>query len=217
MTFFFTATPSEEEIYNLLGKVNMAIKANMAISKASSFDQNHIFLQKLSLRLSEYKNELTQINLATVEKDRILIQYHKFSKTLLNCIENPNNAANSIAHYMNGRYYPVGISEYTKPDPLLMDISWGALGVGIALLLSSIPAFVLNPVLGAVMLATATTILLPSIFCLLAPESPDVLKKKDEEKELFIKATQLINPSVVFDDQDHLDQLNVNDSNLILN
>lgn len=57
------------------------------------------------------------------------------------------------------------------------------------------------------MVSLAVTLLLPSGFYLLIPDSPDTTSKKEEEKRIFMEGAKIINPDIrieEFDEQPYL-------------
>lgn len=180
----------EEKIHaaqNLLININMRQKAE--------------FLLQLAARISDFETELLSEQLSPDEQVHVLAQYERFAKTLYNCMVHPERASLLIKYYHKTNYYPVGIHDTQKPSPTIQTMAMGAVAVGIALLAGTIPAFIFNPAIGSIMLSLAITLLFPSGFYLMTPESPDTAKKKDEEKNLFELGAKLINPELVFDEE----------------
>ncbi|KTD75171.1 hypothetical protein [Legionella waltersii] len=188
--FFSTAT-KESDVDDRIQQ------AKLLLNKKSTEQQLLIeFMAELEGRVNQFKTELLSKRTGLYEKEQILKQYSKFANTLMKCVKFPEQADQAIESYLNNSYYPVAVNEYIKPNPAVTRASWLGLGLGVALLLASLPLFALNPIVGAVMLAIAVTVLLPSLFILLAPDSPDVVKKKEEERLLFKNASLFADPSI---------------------
>ncbi|HAT6979282.1 TPA: hypothetical protein F8R96_07445 [Legionella pneumophila] len=164
--------------------------------------QKAYFLNLLTLRVSEFQNELESEASSTFNTQQILIQYEKFAKTLLICIKQPERTSSAIHNYQKGFYYPVAVHDKIKPDPTIENVAKATVGIGLTLLFGSIPTFIFNPLLGVIMVSLAVTLLLPSGFCLLIPDSPDTTRKKEEEKRIFVEGAKLINPDAPFEEFD---------------
>lgn len=156
------------------------------------------FLELLQNRKNDFENELSKTNITSFERQMIVDQYSRFAKTVLHCIETPENAPGSIDYYFRQRYYNVGITDTIKPNPVTRSIAIGITGIGVALLIGAIPAFFVNPLVSLIMVAVAISILLPSTFALLIPDSPDTAKKKEEEKLLLQEGAKLVKPELTF-------------------
>jgi hypothetical protein len=198
---FFASNIKESEIDNLIQQ------AKTLLASKSTDKQ---LMEELTKRIRQFKTELISKNTSPFEKEQILKQYYRFAKTLLKCVETPKQADLAIDSYLNNTYYPVAVYDYIKPNPIVMGASWLGLGLGIALLLASLPLFAVNPIIGAVMLAAAVTILLPSLFMLLAPDTPDVIKMKTEEQQLLKEASVFADDPTVTTKNDEGIHTNVN-------
>lgn len=165
-------------------------------------EQKTHFLRLLNLRVIEFQTELNKASLDSYDKELILTQYEKFAKTLLICMEYPVRASSAIYYYHNRIYYPVAIQDKMKPEPIVQKIAITTVSICIALLIGSIPSFIFNPLIGALMVSLAVTLLLPSSFCLLVPDSPDTTKKKAQEKRIFEEGAKLIDPDVILEEFD---------------
>lgn len=183
---FFTPLIKEEYI-------NQRVTHIKSLLERYGTHPKNLFLKRLDTRLNEFKISLKY---ESKEKNNILKQYNAFTKTLLFCLEKPYNAQLHINHYLDSPYFPVGALDMEPPNPLVQTIAISGLTLGLALLASSIPAFIFNPSLGAVAVALAITFLLPSLFNLCLPKSFDVGKKKVQDKELFLEAVDLVAPEV---------------------
>lgn len=166
--------------------------------------RTHRILSLLQQRVDDFTDELLSNTMSLSEKKLVLEQYHRFAKTMLRCMQNPSYAMDLIHNYHEKFYYPVGIKDTNKPSELVYDLAAAAVTLGISLALGSLAAFIFNPVLGAIMLAVGVTLLLPSGYSQLVPESPDTIKKKEEEKELFLTAAQLIKPCLIIAEADDI-------------
>ncbi|HAZ7572492.1 hypothetical protein OQJ02_07950 [Legionella sp. PATHC032] len=193
--YLFSHNKSQESIDGLIEQVKQLL--NHVEMKQKAY-----FLNLLTIRVSEFQNELESETSNTFNKQQILIQYEKFAKTLLICIKQPERTSSAIHNYHKGFYYPVAIHDKIKPDPTIEHVAIATVGVSLALLLSSIPTFIFNPLLGVIMVSLAVTLLLPSGFCLLIPDSPDTTRKKEEEKRIFVEGAKLINPDAPVEEFD---------------
>ncbi|HAT8180611.1 TPA: hypothetical protein JA361_14435, partial [Legionella pneumophila] len=193
--YLFSYHKSQESIDSLIEQVKKLL--NHVEMKQKAY-----FLNLLTLRVSEFQNELKLEASNTINKQQILIQYEKFAKTLLICIKQPERAFSAIHNYHKGFYYPVAVHDKIKPDPTIENAAIATLGVSFALLLGSIPTFIFNPLFGVIMVSLAVTLLLPSGFYLLIPDSPDTTRKKEEEKRIFVEGAKLINPDASFEEFD---------------
>ncbi|KGP63604.1 hypothetical protein EP47_06510 [Legionella norrlandica] len=194
--FLFHSYKSQESIDQLIDYAE-SLLADIDIKKKTSF------LTLLKLRVAEFQKELSNKTLNTYDKQQTLSQYEKFAKTLISCMERPQSASLAISHYHNNFYYPVGVQDKIHLSPEVKQAALAAVGISMALLIGSIPAFVFNPLIGTIMLSLAITLLLPSSFCLLTPDSPDTTRKKEQEKLIFKEGAKLINPDVLFEESDN--------------
>jgi hypothetical protein len=190
--YFFTAP-----VDKLLIESN--IERAKALAGASEQSYKDLFLTQLRARISDFESDLASDKLSQEEKEQVLAQYDRFAKALIHCMTKPQAASSSIKYYFNQYYYPVGILDTQKPEPVLHSLAIGAAITGFTLLFSAIPAFIINPVFGASLMALAISMLLPGCFFLCTPDSPDTSKKKDQEKTLLQRSAQLIDPAITFD------------------
>lgn len=172
------------------------------ILKNIELTKTHHVLLLLQQRVNDFTHELLSDEMSSSEKELVLEQYHRFAKTLLRCMNNPPNTMDFINHYHEKFYFPVGVNDTSKPSVIAHDLAVAAVTLGISLAVGSLVAFICNPILGAIMLAVGVTLLFPSCYSRLIPESPGTIKKKEEEKELFQAAAQVINPDLIFNDED---------------
>lgn len=180
-------------------EVDRTIERAKALAAELDTPSKELFMSRLLSRISDFESELLSGEPSQAEKEQILAQYNRFAKALIHCMTRPQFASNSIRYYFNQRYYPVGIHDTEKPNPLVRSIAIAATATGFALLFSTIPAFIFNPAFGAILLSIAITLLLPGCFSLYIPESPNTSKKKDEERCLLQQSAQLIDPEIIFD------------------
>ncbi|KTD35274.1 23, 7 kDa protein [Legionella moravica] len=192
--FLFSPVITRDEVNQ---KINRAIHLLDDIHSK----EKELFLSELRNRISDFEKELANDEISFDEKEQILIQYNRFARTLVHCMKSPDRASDSINYYHRFKYYPVGIEDTMKPSLLLQNSSIALLGIGVALLAVSIPAFLFNPAIGSIALSIAITMLFPSCFYLMTPESPDTTRKKSEEKHIFQQAAQLIKPELTFNDE----------------
>lgn len=187
---------------NLVNKSAIENKINHAKNLLKSIEniEKEYFLTQLTARISDFEIELLSNDLNAFEKEQVLLQYDRFAKALVSCIEHPERTPQLIRYYHKPGYYPVGIHDREKPSILIQNTALATVGIGFALLASSIPAFVCNPALGAIFLSAAITLLFPNCFYLMTPESTNTLQKKEEEKELFESGAKLIKPDLDFND-----------------
>lgn len=189
---FFAIFIKESDVDKIINQTNKLIE------RKTNDTNRAFFIASLKARYSEFTTEL-QRNISQPGRNEILNQYYKFAKTVFKCLESPQRAKLSIARYLNSNYYPVGISDFTKPEPPMINAAWLGIEAGITLLLISLPLFAVNPVIAAILLATAVTVLLPSVFMVLTPDTPDVMKKKEQELKIFQDAAILMDPTLVFE------------------
>ncbi|HBB6896664.1 TPA: lpg1689 family Dot/Icm T4SS effector [Legionella pneumophila] len=198
--YLFSCHKSQESIDGLIEQVKQLLNH-------VEMEQKAYFLNLLTARVTEFQNELKSETSNTINKQQILIQYERFANTLLICIKQPERTSSAIHNYHKGFYYPVAIHDKIKLDPTIENAAIATLGVSLALLLGSIPTFIFNPLFGVIMVSLAVTLLLPSGFYLLIPDSPDTTSKKEEEKRIFMEGAKIINPDVrieEFDEQPYL-------------
>ncbi len=209
---FFAPQPTLELVEARIANAQSIIK-NANAKDTSLFDG------LLINRMEEFRKELQNDQNYPAEKANILRQYHRFAKTLQQCLEHPQTAASAIRSYLNYEYYPVYIVDIEKPNPTAQKIMRGTLGTGIGLLIGSIPAFCFNPIIGVILISLAVTCLLPSTLYLISPDSKDTSIKKDEEKILFQESAKLIDPKLTFEiesDCNAVNSLKVNNLELSL-
>lgn len=165
------------------------------------------FIRLLQSRVNEFEKELDNPRIPRVEKTLVLEQFERFANILHRCLSHPERANASIRHYLNNRYYPVGVDDIKKPHREYASLAKTGLFLGVSLLIGAIPAFILNPIIGAIMLSVALTILLPSCFYLIIPESPDTSKKKEADRKLLQQGALLLKPDLQFEEpvDDHVD------------
>lgn len=158
------------------------------------------FLSRLRGRIIDFDRELLGSNDQSSEKRWILEQYSRFANTLHLCLHHPQHAERYISHYHMNKYYPVGVHDIAKPNPLWEDLAWTGIIMTLGMLGTSAAALFLfsNPITAAVILVLACTILFPSCFYLLLPDSPDTDAKKAQEKSLFQMGARLVDDKVVF-------------------
>jgi len=154
--------------------------------------EKQTFLRLLSARLSDL--DLGLQTGTALERYRVMEKYKRFANSLHVCLSSPKNESLYAEYYFGNKYYPVGTFEIEKQDPLIIKVAEGGVALAIALILASIPAFVFNPVIGGILLAAAVSLLLPSIFTLMIPDSMNTEKKKAEETTLFECAAKLVQP-----------------------
>ncbi len=188
---FFSTSIDKSAIEN---KINQVKKLLAPVAS----EQKGKFLLLLATRIGDFEVELENESLNDYEKQEILAQYNRFAKALEHCIQRPERASQAIRYYLKSKYYPVGINDMEKPNIPLQNAALATVITGMALLASAIPAFVFNPALGAILLSVAFTILFPSCFYLMTPQSPDMTKMKEEERELFEEGAKLMKPDLEF-------------------
>lgn len=190
--YFFTSPVDKLLIENNIERAK-------ALAVASEHSSKELFIAQLRARISDFEAELASVTLSPEEKEQVLAQYDRFAKALIHCMTKPQSASNSIKYYFNQKYYPVGILDTQKPEPALHNLAISAAIIGFTLLFSAIPAFIINPAWGAALMALAISLLLPGCFFLSTPDSPDTSKKKDQEKSLFQRSAQLVDPEITFE------------------
>jgi len=159
-------------------------------------EKKSVLITLIDDRIQEFKDALSDDNATCYEKNKIKKQYYKFANTLYHCVHKPELASCHIIQYFDFNYYPVGIKDIEKTEPINRNLSFTAAGLGVALVISSIPTFMFNPLIGIVLLSVGITLLLPTFFSLIIPDSLDTRAKKTEEKGLFEMAVQLKKPTI---------------------
>ena len=201
--FLANRTVSKESIENRI------ISAKNLLNDINN-SKKELFFMQLNSRISDFESALMDNQLNSCEKNQVLAQYDRFAKTLYHCLNRPDGTSSCINYYHGLRYYPVGIHDTLKPNPLVHNLAMSATTIGLALLIGSIPAFVFNPVMGSILLSLSITILFPATFYLCIPESPDTSKKKEQERNLFQTGALLIKPELMFDEPIESYSLNAN-------
>ncbi|WP_454780808.1 lpg1689 family Dot/Icm T4SS effector [Legionella sp. WA2022007384] len=162
-------------------------------------DQYKAFLEMLELRKEDFNKALKQTT-DPYEIKRILEQYHRFAKTLSSCLSTPHNAAYIIdSYHKNKNYYPVGATKVIE-EPFRHNISLAATILGSALILASIAAIWINPLITAILLPIGITMLAPGGASLLIPGPIDTSEIKSLEKLVFQAGVQVNNPQLSFDE-----------------
>lgn len=182
---FFPSKITRQSVEQKMELVNALLAGIVSPSKDR-------FLSLVQKRINEFETELSSDHFNEPEKTLIIEQYFRFAKTLHQCLKHPQRTTGSVEYYHRQFYYPVGIRDIEKPNPLANDLALTSTALSLSLLVGCIPAFVFYPVIGTIMLAVAITLLFPSCFILLIPASPDTHKKKEEERLLFQIGAQLI-------------------------
>ncbi|MDR3501799.1 MAG: hypothetical protein P4L79_04375 [Legionella sp.] len=180
MTYpLFSHTPTRKQIEQ---KINDAKQ----LLAPSAIEDNKAFFLMLDQRISDFTTALdSKNNLSKSDKTQVLLQYHRFAKTLYACLNSPARAQSHINGYFNQVYYPVGVDEYYKPGPVKYYGSIAGTTVGAALVLASFATLAFSPLIAAIMLPIGITILAPSLFALCIPEMLDTTMKKIDEQLIF--------------------------------
>ncbi|MCW8407543.1 hypothetical protein OQJ13_00965 [Legionella sp. PATHC035] len=163
------------------------------------------FFILLQDRIDDYEKALREAS-DPCEQQRIIDQYHRFAKTVLDCLSKPKETPGHLRFYFDSRnYYPVGVTEVTE-EPIRHHISLAASILGAALILASIATFFVNPLFTAILLPIGISLLVPGLFSLKNPNSLDPTRKIEQEKDIFEVGARLIDPK--FDeDQQHTHSL----------
>ncbi|KTC93961.1 hypothetical protein [Legionella cincinnatiensis] len=183
-------------------KINAA--KNLLAQKQLTEEQTEFFFEMLNARINDFETALKK-NLESYEREQIIDQYNRFAKALFHCLSKPESTLFYTNNYHNFKYYPVGINDVIKKDPINQNISIATAVLGAALILASLAAFAFNPLIGAILLPIGITLLAPACLYLLTPESLDTTSKKLEEKIIFQTGAKLIKPSLNFDEMQELD------------
>ncbi|USQ12835.1 hypothetical protein J2N86_08965 [Legionella lytica] len=180
MTYpLFSHTPTRTQVEQ---KINDAKQLLLQ----SSVENNEIFILMLDQRISDFTTALdSKKTLSRADKNDVLLQYHRFAKTLYACLNNSTRAQSYMDSYFNQVYYPVGVDEYYKPSPGKYYGSRIGTIVGAALILASFAAFTFTPLIATILLPIGITVLAPSLFALCVPEMLDPTQKKVEERLIF--------------------------------
>ncbi|CEG57105.1 lpg1689 family Dot/Icm T4SS effector [Legionella fallonii] len=182
--------------------IEQRIKQAKDLLKSIEPTRTKHFLLLLQQRINDFEGELLSNEISSSEKESILEQYDRFAQTILRCLQYPSIAMYFISQYHKNFYYPVGVTDANKPSELDYDLAIASMSLGISLLISSIMVFICTPAIGAIMLAVGVILLFPSCYSLLTPNSPDTIKKIEEEKVLFQIGAQIIKPDLVVEEAD---------------
>jgi hypothetical protein len=177
-------------------------KINRAKNKLESVEKElrELVLSKLELRLNEFRYALTDATLSASEKRAIIEQYNRFASTFLKCVTSPNYASAYVNSYLAKEYYPVAITELEPTNPWVRRSAMAGIFLSSLLLLAAIPAFIINPVIGGLLICLAITLLLPCSYVLLIPQQLNTEPKKSEERALFLEAADLVKPEAEHDE-----------------
>lgn len=185
--------------------VNTKIKSSKDLLENIEQSRKDEFIRRLQSRVNEFERELSNPQITRAEKTLVLEQFERFANILHRCLSHPERANASIKHYLSNRYYPVGVDDVKKPHREHATLAKTGVFLGVSLLIGAISAFIFNPIIGAIMLSAAVTLLLPSCFYLFIPESPDTSKKKEAERELLQQGALLIKPDLQFEEPEQVD------------
>ncbi|MCW8400297.1 hypothetical protein OQJ26_16060 [Legionella sp. PATHC038] len=185
--------------------VMLEIKQAKDLLKNKANTDKEAFFILLEDRIVDFEKALRETS-DPYEQQRIIDQYHRFAKTLLDCLSKPKETPNHLRIYFDSKnYYIVGVTEVTQ-EPIRHNISLAATILGAALILASIATLFVNPLFTAILLPIGISILAPGLFSLLNPNSLDPSTKKEEEKVIFEAGARVIDPK--FDeDQQYTPQL----------
>lgn len=175
--------------------VENKIKEALALLPQAVTEGKNHFIRQLEQRISEFESELAKKN----NEEQVLRQYHKFAQTLYSCLKYPKSASATLSRYLNHDYYPVGVHELHKPPQRAQNIARLAVVTGIVLFLFCLPELVIHPLIGAITLSLAISLLLPGGFGVFLPATPDVHKKQEQERIIVQDAVRLIDPHAVLD------------------
>lgn len=183
-------------------KINAA--KNLLMQKQLTEEQTEFFFDMLNARINDFETALKEKQ-ESYEREQIIEQYNRFAKTLFHCLSKPQSTLFYTNNYHNQKYHPVGINEVIKKEPIKQNISIATAVLGAALILASLASFAFNPLIGAILLPLGIMLLAPACLYLLTPEPLDTTPKKLEEKIIFQTGSNLINPSVKFEEMQELD------------
>ncbi|CAM2837983.1 Integral membrane protein (PIN domain superfamily) [Legionella steigerwaltii] len=195
---FFPKKYTHESVLVEIKRVKDFLKDKEETDKSAFF----ILLQ---YRIEDFERALKETP-DPYEKQRIIDQYHRFAKTVLSCLSKPKDTDSYISTYFDAKnYYPVGVTEVIQ-EPIRHNISLAATILGAALILASIAAIWINPLITAILLPIGITILAPGGTSLLISSPLDPSAKQTEEKQIFEAGARVIDPK--FDaDQKYYPQL----------
>jgi hypothetical protein len=175
----FSHAPTRKQVEQKINDAKQLLLQN-------TIEDNEDFFLMLDQRISDFTNALApKSSLSKSDKHDVLLQYHRFAKTLYACLNSPARAHSYINNYFNKIYYPVGVDEYYKPSHAKYYGSRAGTTVGAALILASFAAFTFSPLIATIMLPIGITVLAPSLFALCVPEMLNPTQKKIEEQLIF--------------------------------
>lgn len=196
MPLSFFKSPAKEEL------INQRITSIKSLLSASEAHAQQLFLNAFEQRVQEFKFTLSE---ELDEKQVVLEQYNRFTKTLYCCVKQPHFTEYYSDNYLNINYFPIGLLDMEPRNPLLVNTSIIAITLGLLLLAGSIPAFIFNPVLGIIAVASAISLAMPAAYILSLSSAPNVGKKKAEDKKLFLAAASLLVSEHPQDDEAYYD------------
>lgn len=182
--------------------VEKQIEQSKALLNDVTAQNKEFFLFLLDQRIEDFTRILEDKTQSDLEKEQVLMQYNRFAKTLLNCFKRPNYSSLYLSVYHNQMYYPVGITNESKPEPLTYYGSRIGTLFGAGLILAALAAFAFNPLIGLILLPMGITLLAPSLYLSWAPNLLDSTEKKIEEQIIFAEGLKLLAPEVVVDEID---------------
>ncbi len=189
---FFTKKHTYESVLQ-------TIEAAKKLLKDVEQEKKLAFFDLLELRIQDFEEALKK-NPEPYEKQRIISQYYDFAKTVLSCLSKPQLTKCYTENYHHIKdYYSVGITDVVK-EPVRHNISLAATILGAVVILASLAAFTVNPLISAVLLPIGITLLAPGVVSLLTPDPLDISAKQLEERMIFQAGAQLIDPSLSFDE-----------------
>lgn len=180
--------------------VMMEIKEAKDLLKDKEETDKSAFFILLQVRMDDFEKALKETS-DSYEQQRIIDQYHRFAKTVLDCLSKPKETPGHLRIYFDSRnYYPVGVTEVTK-EPIRHHISLAVTILGAALIIASIATLFVNPLFTAILLPIGISLLAPGLFSLLNPNSLDPSSKQEVEKQIFEVGARLIDPKFDEDQQ----------------
>ncbi|MGC1183237.1 hypothetical protein [Legionella sp.] len=167
------------------------------------------YTENFQLLLSKRKKDFMETlashekKISVYEKKKITSQYYFFADTLYKCMKYPANDSDYIKAYFNRIYYPIGNNTEKGSSPL-NSLFYTGIYSGTLLTLASVAAMIVCPQIGFIIFPIGMTLLISNLFLLLAKEVLTINNKKNEDKTIFEKGSDLlrVHPEVNYERED---------------
>lgn len=182
-------------------KITLALKFLDEIPE----ERKKLFIDLVEVRKNDFIAALegNKIDDEEKEREKVLIQYHRFASTLYNCLQHPRVAHARMPFYFNLKnYHPVGTVVHDGANTTLFYSTFSGSSLGVSLIVGSIAAFAFNLLIGCVLLPLGMTLLATSIAIYYANNShTNIDEVQHREKAIFQKGAQLLVPELTFQEQ----------------